>query len=346
MVLYGASDVAFLELDPATTRNMIFSHEFHDGKPYSFEDVDKASETGPLATGTKAPVEGKRVIPNKTRWVAQYSFDESEEWLGRFGEEGGLRYPIGNQVRYLIQAFLKGIGYQAIGPMNYTNNLSENIGMAVLGGTSELGRNNLSISPKYGAVQGQCASIITDLPLAPTKPIDAGIRSFCETCMKCAELCPGGALSRNGNPTNAITKEPTWGGVTSSHRWTERTKFEAQTPTVFRQSPGINEEPFYKHWWYTPADCSGRWYDICGSFGCCVSCPFSSGQTATVHGFVRATAALTPILNSYMRKLDDTFYGKEGRIRRDPKDLEAFWKGEVDLPRMGVDSVLSTNKRW
>ena len=340
-IMYGASDVAFIELDPATSRNLIFSYEFRDGKPYVFEDVDKAYETGEADVNGRPAKDGKRVIPNKTRWLVQYSFDESEEWLGRFGEEGGMRYQTGQHAQPCIQRFIKSLGYQAIGPMNYTNNMSENIGLAILGGTSELGRNNLSISPRFGAVQGQCASIITDLPLAPTKPIDAGIHRFCETCMKCAELCPGGALSRQGQgPSGEIVKEATWEGFGPAHRFTGRTEFEAKTPGVFRQQAGANETPFYKHWWYSVPDCFPGTYDICGSFGCCVSCPFSSGVKAGVHQLIRATSAATPLFNSFFRDMDDVFYGKEGRLRRDPAQMEAFWHDEVKLGRFGTDSTL------
>jgi len=339
--MYGASDVAIIELDPNTSKNMIFSYEFRDGKPYVFEDVDQAYETGEADVNGRPAKDGKRVIPNKCRWVIQYSFDESEEWLGRFGEEGGMRYQTGQHAQPCIQRFIKSLGYQAIGPMNYTNNMSENIGMAILGGTSELGRNNLSISPRFGAVQGQCSSIITDLPLAPTKPINAGIRSFCYSCMKCAENCPGGALSRNGEgPSGPIIKEPTWEGVCVSHRWMGRTAFEAKTPNVFRQQAGINEPAFYKHWWYSVPDCYPGIYDQCGSFGCCVSCPFSGGSKSVVHQIVKSTSSVTTVFNSFFRDLDDVFYGKEGRIRRTPEKLNAFWEGKVPLYRFGTDSTL------
>lgn len=335
-VLLGASDISIVELNPATSRNMIHSHEFHDGKPYVFEDVDQAYFTGTVTTAKASNNDGKRVIPNKCRWVVQYNFDESHTWLGRFAEEGGLRYPEGRQIQLRIQAFLHGLGYQAIGPLDYTNNLSENVGMAILGGTAELGRNNLAISPRFGAVHGECSSIITDLQLAPTKPIDAGIHRFCNTCMKCAELCPGGALSRQGDPMGEIIKEPSWEPIGPWQRWPNRSEFESKTPQVFRQEPGINEPAFYSHWWYSMPDCRPM-YDICGTWGCGVNCPFKGKGEASVHELVLTTTKFTPIFNSFFRAMDDTMgYGQEKM--KEPDYINAFWEGKVELPRFGTET--------
>ncbi len=341
MVLLGASDIGIVELNPSTTRNMIFRNDFFDGKPYTFEDVDKAFETGETTAGPAGPAKtGKRVIPNKCRWLVRFSFDESSQWLGRFAEEGGLRYPEGRQIQLRSQAFIKGLGYQALGPMMYTNNLSENVGLAVLSGQGELGRNNMAISPSFGAVCGQCSSIITDLPLAPTKPIDAGIREFCITCMKCAEFCPGGALSRQGDPGGPIVKEPTWESIGPWQRWPGRTAYEAKTPGVFRQEPGTNEAVFYKHWWYAWPDCLDK-YDICGTWGCGVSCPFKDGNEASVHDIVMATAAVTPLFNGFFRSLDDTF-GYDAFRMKEPDYIEMFWNGKANIPRFGTE----TSNRW
>jgi len=342
MVLLGASDIGIIELNPSTSRNMIYKNDFYDGKPYTFEDVDKAYETGPIMPdNTKPAPSGKRVIPNKCKYLVHFSFDESSQWLGRKGYEGGLRYPEGRQVQLRTQAFIKGLGYQALGPMMYTNNLSENVGMAVLSGQAELGRNNLAVSPKFGAVCGQCSSIITDLPLAPTKPINAGIRDFCVTCMKCAEYCPGGALSRQGKgPSGPIVQEPTWESVGPWQRWPQRTAFEAQTPKVFRQEPGVNEPVFYKHWWYSWPDCLPN-YDICGTWGCGVACPFKDGADASVHELVMSTVSTTSVFNSFFRKLDDTFGYNAFRLK-EPDAIEAFWKGDAPLPRFGTE----TSMRW
>jgi len=46
--------------------------------------------------------------------------------------------------------------------------------------------------------------IVIDLPLAETKPIDAGMLRYCKKCKKCARTCPSGAITHKD--------EPFWGG--------------------------------------------------------------------------------------------------------------------------------------
>ena len=344
MVLLGASDVSFVELNPATTRNLVVRNDYHDGKPYIFEDVDQPYATGPEDAGarSKGPLEGKRVIPQKARYLMQFSYDESAEIIGRNMSGGGLRYSMGRRAQLMIQSYLKSIGYLAIGPLDYTNNLTQNVGLAILGGGSELGRNNLSISPTFGAVQGQASSIITDMPMAPTKPIDAGIHRFCYDCMKCAINCPGGALSRQGDPNGEIIKEPTWEGYAPSHRWEGRTAYEAKTPNVYRQELGTSTQPFFRHWWYDFGDCNPKAYDLCGSWGCGVVCTFKDGANAGIHQIVKATVATTPVLNTFFRAMDDTFYGDPAYFRRKEADaVDAFYRGELHIPRHSTDSTLS-----
>ncbi|MBA2084239.1 reductive dehalogenase [Dehalococcoides mccartyi] len=285
-ILFGASDVSLVELNPETTRKLVASHEFHDGKPYVFEDVAQAYETGPDSMERK-PQEGKRVIPERCRWLVHFSLNEVYEWPYSFSGDSWLRYAEARQIQYRLQSFIKGLGYQAIGPCNFTNNMTENIALAVLGGEAELGRNNMAISPLLGTSCGQYSSIITDLPLAPSKPIDAGIHRFCHTCQLCAEACPGGAISRAGQPGGEIRKNPVWEGFGPFHRWNKRSEFESKTGNIPRWTKGLNQDAFYKHWYFSAPDCKVA-SDICGTWGCSQSCVFWQGIT------VKSLAGIQP----------------------------------------------------
>ena len=71
---------------------------------------------------------------------------------------------------------------------------------AILAGLGEASRQKLyTLTPEYGA-PGRLYSFGTDLPIAPNKPIDAGMYRFCHACHKCANHCPPGSdLTGNGS---------------------------------------------------------------------------------------------------------------------------------------------------
>ena len=56
-------------------------------------------------------------------------------------------------------------------------------------GLGWIGRNNLLVSPKFGA-RIRLVSILTDIPLKQDKPIGRG----CGTCSACIPVCPVGAI--------------------------------------------------------------------------------------------------------------------------------------------------------
>ena len=67
--------------------------------------------------------------------------------------------------------------------------------MAISAGLGELGRTNRLINPIFGG-NVRIDGFLTDLPLAPDKPIDFGLQEFCKRCKKCAEACPSGSVSQ------------------------------------------------------------------------------------------------------------------------------------------------------
>ena len=139
-------------------------------------------------------------------------------------------------------------------------------------------------SPDFGTAAFR-NYLITDLPLAPTKPIDAGMFKFCETCKICADLCPVSALSMDG---------PSYEG----------------DPNI---SPSLLDVPFaYKGYRFN----SYRCYK-CSR--CQTICPFTSKREAMVHSLVTGTISTTPIFNSFFTTMDKVFGYSE---IRHPDD---FW---------------------
>jgi len=67
--------------------------------------------------------------------------------------------------------------------------------IAVEAGVGELSRSGLVINRDLGNCF-KLATVTTDLPLTHDRPVDLGVRDFCEECKICADNCPAGAISR------------------------------------------------------------------------------------------------------------------------------------------------------
>jgi epoxyqueuosine reductase len=199
-----------------------------------------------------------------------------------------------------IQNFIYGLGYKGFGPYRYTNNMTANVGLTVSGGMGEIGRNNQLIMPVHGSMMGVASTIITDLPLAPTNPIDAGINTFCYTCKRCSENCPGEALTSD--------TDPSWDPL------------------------GPWNHIGYKHWWFWGGKCFPfADIEICNNAGCMKICVFAKRDEALIHETVKGVVANTGLFNSFFITMDKAF-GYEQRFQ------DGFW--DLDLPIMGIDTTV------
>jgi epoxyqueuosine reductase len=288
---FGAATVGFVELDERT-RKLIYSHD-PDGKALVFEDVDQASETA-----------DERVIPNAARWAVVYTVQMSNETLRRAptviaAQASMAAYARGLHIQNLTQEFLRGLGFQGLGEA-VTNGLGVGPGLAVMGGLGEMSRANRLITPEFGPMV-RIYKLITDLPLAPDQPIDAGIVEFCKRCRKCAEACPAGALSRKDDPDYDIVG--TWSNAGHQAYFEDAVK------------------------------CLTYMYARAGSdCGICLAvCPFSKQSKAWLHDWVKAGISTAPAADSAIRSLDDAFsYGAQ-------KSSTEWWA--LDLPEYGIDST-------
>ncbi len=293
--IYGAASVGVVELDE-NTRKLIYSHDGWDGRKWEFEDVDKAYEN-----------KKKKVIPYKAQWVIVYTVRMSQPSMSLAPstlEEAAtsMGYSEGTSVQLRLQQFITRLGYQCLADGNMGTS-GNSPGFGILAGLGEMSRLNRMISPRWGPMV-RVFKVITDLPLAPTKPIDAGIFRFCRTCKKCAEFCPTNALS--------METEPSW---------------EVQGPW---NNPGV------KTYYEKAPNCFSGWLSLgghdCGI--CLASCPFSKQDKSFIHihDSVRQVIATTPAFNGMFHKLDtDPGYGK---------DPEAWWN--LNLPPHGYNNTQGT----
>jgi epoxyqueuosine reductase len=98
-------------------------------------------------------------------------------------------------------AFLTAAGYRAQALVPTTEQLPPGLAfplphktVATRAGLGWIGKTGLLVTHEYGSAV-RLATILTDAPLRPAKPID---RSRCGDCALCVEACPAGAAS--GSP--------------------------------------------------------------------------------------------------------------------------------------------------
>lgn len=285
----GAATVGFVELDE-NTRKLIYSFD-PDGKELIFTDDPQPSET-----------ETARYIPNTAKYVIVYTVQMSEETMKRSptplgSQTTSLAYKRGRQIQNSMQEFLRGLGYMGLGESS-TNALGIAPAFGVMAGLGEMSRLNRMISPEFGPMV-RVFKMLTDLPVATDKPINAGIMEFCKRCKKCAEACATGALS--------FEDEPTW------------------------ETRGPWNNPGHKAYFEDSTKCMSYWREVGTNCGICFSvCPFSKKDKAWIHEWVKAGASTAPFMDGFFRSMDDAFgYGAQ-------KDCEEWWT--LDLPEYGADS--------
>lgn len=269
---FGAAEVGVVELDDNVRNKLVYETNYL-GQKVIFDDVDR---------GYFTPTE--MVIPNKCKWAVTFSVVQSEELTKRsptaIGNAApGLGYSRIGYINDHLHEFLRGLGYTSVGlGMAWT----PVAGYGILGGLGELGRVSYMVSPIHGALVRCPDVLVTDLPLAPTNPIDSGLNRFCKTCKKCADMCP----------TNSISlEEPSWDCPTGSWNMCGIKAWK------------VNFSTCYKNGWLAPELENG-----CGI--CQGVCVFDKKNVAAIHPTVTAVVSTTSVFNGFFRKMDDLFdYG-------------------------------------
>ncbi|AFL98536.1 reductive dehalogenase [Desulfitobacterium dehalogenans ATCC 51507] len=188
--------------------------------------------------------------------------------------------------------FIRGLGYNAI-PMG--NDASLSVPIAIDAGLGELGRHGLLVHPEYGS-SVRISKVLTDLPIAPDKPISFGAAEFCRTCMKCAEACPSESISKDKDPSDKVA--------------------------CASNNPGM------KKWYVNTWTCLNQWVENGGGCNICLSaCPYNKPKT-WIHDVVKGVSAKTTVFNSTFATLDDALgYGTHDK---NPKE---FWDSDKNVPK-------------
>lgn len=293
---HGASQVGFVELETETTEKLIYSYDVGAGPAQGpslvFADVDQPSETKTV-----------RTIPKKARWVIVYTIRMADEFMRRAPTPWVvgptmLGYTLKSVIQGSLQLFLNSLGYLGLGEASAYNNLGSAVGLGIMAGLGEHARTMHMMTPEHG-LRTRVFKIITDLPLAPGKPVDFGVMRFCRVCKKCSDICPAKAINMETEPSWTPNGDYQVSGIKSWH------KIEPLCLTYIRQA-GYSQ----------------------GCILCMAVCPLSKGKRETVYqDLIRRTIATTPVFDRAIRKMDDLLgYGQRS-------DAEAIW--DLDLPPFG-----------
>jgi reductive dehalogenase len=173
-------------------QRFVYSREV-DSAPIEFSDTAE----NPHAVMNEAGRRERLIIPTKMQYAVSILQSMPHNMVACSPEPIGasvsqLSYSEGMYHAAMIAEFIRALGYNAVplGP----NPTAMRIPVAIAAGLGEMGRNGLLINPQLGAAI-RIATIFTDLPMTFDRPIDFGIRKFCEKCFKCAVHCPAQAIS-------------------------------------------------------------------------------------------------------------------------------------------------------
>jgi reductive dehalogenase len=172
------------------------------------------------------------------------------------------------------------------------------------------------LSPFFGSMFRTNLMVVTDLPLAETKPIDGGMLRFCKKCKKCATTCPSGAISHQD--------EPFWGGDDPWHNKGIK-GYYIQGRVCFTQ--------MFKY----PTNCGT----------CQTVCPFNKQDIAYIHKLIKMSIRYLPMFNKFIAVMDDIFgYGLEETEsslvwNRDPKDIPLYGLDQSRSRKKGPKAKLT-----
>lgn len=237
------------------------------------------------------------IIPNGWNYV--YTWVMQHPQLGLSTSPGMLTNPYGyffvTNTKARVESFIQNLGY-GVGVASVGTGA-----FPTLTGVTEMTRQGANvIVPSHGAMPRRTETVVTDLPLAYSRPVDSGIYRFCHTCKKCAETCLTGSIS--------MEDEPSW-----------------EVRDRYMNIPGL------KHFYLNYSSC-GPWKSryAPGYCGMCLSvCVFRNFNEALIHPIIQAVTTNTPIFNSFFRQMDDIFGYRTNlmgnRAHTEDDTVEQFW---------------------
>ncbi|MDV2988730.1 MAG: reductive dehalogenase [Dehalogenimonas sp.] len=299
---YGAVLTGALEVNEKTRQIFDASGFVFDSSDVGYQDEKKVYHI---------PQKAKYMLTFTTQQhyiQSLYQLRKDDSYPGGYGTKKqlgnqaiGHAYSHAAQVGYMAMRMVKNLGYGT-----YKTGVRANVPLGVFSGLGEQGRSTHLLTPRYGLMVRYTNYFFTDMPLAATPPMDAGLTTFCKTCVRCGERCPSESISQENDTS--------WDTASTGNR------------------------PGYKGWfmnWQTCINFGSP--QACGN--CQATCPFNHASDGLIHPIVRATAAATPIFNSFFATMDRAFSYAEAKS---DEELEAWWTRDLDS--WNGDTTLGSGK--
>ena len=279
----GASDVGIAAVHPSF---------LYAGSRYPDDGSGNTRDTGAGAAG---PVENARKYPYAIACVVAWDYELGKAHRHRIGDFTYHESTERLQIAYAnLTHYIKELGYSAV------RTVAQPMPVALAAGMGELGRHGMLINKSFGARLQLGDPILTDLPLAPDKPLDIGVEDFCRICKKCATTCPTNSISVGGKAVvNGIEK------------------YKINWETCYRLRPHVTE------YWGT-------------CMTCVAACPYTKPKSwwhdLAVLTLKRTPIPFRPMVVWPLKWLDDTFWGKAPRKR---VQWMSYDSGYLTLPKAG-----------
>ncbi len=156
---------------------------------------------------------GRKKFEKPKHWKYAIVFAVAHEWESFYANPTyGTSYDAYSMLRFIggkLETFLKQTGYSARAHVPPGSSDLVLPPLAIDAGLGEQGRHGVVITPELGA-NTRLAAVSTDMPLEPDKPVDLGIKHFCNICKICAAECPSRAISFDDNPRHVVRGFKRW----------------------------------------------------------------------------------------------------------------------------------------
>lgn len=232
-------------------------------------------------------IHGWEKFPFKAKSVIVLAFEMDYEAISASSTEVsaaavGEGYSRMAKTAYQLAVFLKSLGYGAVAA---GNDLGVSVPYGIAAGLGEASRMGQLVTYKYGP-RVRIAKVYTDFDFVEyDKAKSFGVMEFCKNCKRCADACPGDAITHDTEPSFYPThedKEDPWYNAVGVKKYY------------------MNAKKCFKVWADAGSDCTN----------CIASCPYNKPDFWH-HRLVDGISAVMPgTVHDFMREMDILFgYG-------------------------------------